>query len=465
MTNYRSSTLALISAVLLISEVLVFNASELSASVNYEDQVTTTATTISNQQIYPRTFFLDPSLLVNAKKIVKNGNNSILQEALTQVLFDADHFLTKKPSSVTDKTQLPPSGNKHDFLSQNPYRWQNPDTPNGLPYIFRDGKSNPEADSIPDKRTMDDTVNTVKILSLAYYFTDNNQYASKAAELLRVWFLDNATRMNPNLNYSEMIPGKDKSYSSGIIAGWSLVDIIDSIGMIQNSLSWTKKDQHEVELWFSKYLNWLLNSDVGKEESQKINNHGTYYDVQVSSFALFLNKTDVTESILKAVTQELTPVTLVSTPKEIAVKIQPDGRQPFELARPKSLAYSVFNLLGLFKLASIGQHVGIDLWNYKTPEGAGLQKALDYLLPYVIKDKSWPYEQIKRISTRDLADLLCQASIHYQNNRAYIEAYNSINRTDLPMDIENYDIMTCVFPNVVKQTERVHLDTRKSLTG
>ena len=141
------------------------------------------------------------------------------------------------------------------------------------------------------------------------------------------------------------------------------------------------------------------------------------------------------------------------------------ARQPFELARPKSLAYSVFNLLGLFKLASIGQHVGIDLWNYRTPEGAGLQKALDYLLPYAIKDKSWPYEQIKRISTRDLADLLCQASIQYQNNPAYIEAYNSINRTDIPMDIENYDIMTCVFPNVVKQTERVDSNTRKSLTG
>ena len=135
-----------------------------------------------------------------------------------------------------------------------------------------------------------------------------------------------------------MIPGKDKSYSSGIIAGWSLVDVIDSIGMIQNSLSWTKKDQHEVELWFSKYLNWLLNSDVGKEESQKINNHGTYYDVQVSSFALFLNKTDVTESILKAITHELTPATLISTPKVIAIKIQPDGRQPFELARPQILS-------------------------------------------------------------------------------------------------------------------------------
>jgi Alginate lyase len=441
--------LALISAVLLISGVVEFNSAGLFASANSEsDEASIIRIAISNHNFYPRTFFLDPLLLAKAKQVVKDDSNSILQEALIRVLLDANHFLTKKPTSVVDKTQLPPSGNKHDFLSQTPYRWRNPNTPNGLPYIFRDGENNPEANSIPDKRNMDDMVYTVKILSLAYYFTDDDKYASKAAELLRVWFLNNDTYMNPNLDYSEIIPGNDKLNPSGIMAGSYLTNIIDAIGLIQNSLYWTKKDQHEIELWFSKYLNWLLNSDVAKEETQKINNHGTYYDVQVSSFALFLNKTDITRSVLNAATNELTPASFVSTPKAIAVKIQPDGRQPFELARSNSLDYSMFNLLGLFRLATIGEHVGIDLWNYKTPKGAGLQKALDYLLPYAIKNKSWPYSQTKRIWTENLADLLCQASMHYQNSQSYIEAYNSINKTELPMNIDNYAI--CVAPIVVK---------------
>ncbi len=74
--------------------------------------------------------------------------------------------------------------------------------------------------------------------------------------------------------------------------------------------------------------------------------------------------------------------------KQIAATIQPDGRQPFELMRSNSLDYSMFNLLGLFKLAIIGQRLGMDLWHYKTSQGAGLQMALDYLLPYALKNKT-----------------------------------------------------------------------------
>ncbi len=210
------------------------------------------------------------------------------------------------------------------------------------------------------------------------------------------------------------------------MSGLNLPEVIDAIGLIQNSSAWTKQDQLGVEIWFSKYLDWLLNSDQGKEEAQKIDNHGTYYDVQASSIALFLNKTNIARSILQKNRDEL-----------ISVKIQPDGRQPFELRRTNSLDYSIFNLLGLFKLASIGQHIGIDLWNYKTPQGAGLQTALDYLLPYVLKKQPWPYSQIVPVDIKRLANLLCQAAVHYENNESYKEAYESMDLQDVIKDIDN----------------------------
>jgi hypothetical protein len=159
----------------------------------------------------------------------------------------------------------------------------------------------------------------------------------------------------------------------------------------------------------------------GKQEQLRLDNHGTWYDVQVSSIALYLNKTDIAKSIIQGITvHELIPK-----------QIEPDGRQPLELTRTHSLDYSIFNLLGLFKLADLGQHLGIDIWDYKTPQGAGLQKALDYLLPYILKKQRWPYLQIEPVNTKNLVELLCRAELHYQNNQSYMQACNSVSTKEI----------------------------------
>lgn len=46
-----------------------------------------------------------------------------------------------------DKTLVAASGNKHDYYSFPPYWWPNPDTQDGLPYIRKDGQTNPDANS------------------------------------------------------------------------------------------------------------------------------------------------------------------------------------------------------------------------------------------------------------------------------------------------------------------------------
>jgi hypothetical protein len=355
-----------------------------------------------------------------SKQAIKDNKNPVVQESLKQLLAQADSYLTEEASSVMEKKQIPSSGDKHDFLSLALYYWPDVTKSEHIPYIYHDGQINPEVYSIPDGKNMGKMIERVKILSVAYYFTDNILYASKASELLRVWFLNNNTRMNPNLQHSEVITGKNNGTQSGIIAASYFPDVIDSIALIHDSIPWTKQDQQGIELWFDKYLEWLLNSDFGKKESKKLNNHGTWFDVQASSIALFLNKTEITREILKN-----------NIDKLIAAKIQPDGRQPFELERRTSLDYHIYNLLAFFNLAKIGDNIGVDLWNYKTPQGSGLQKALDYLLPSALGKQTWPYKQIKLINTDRLLDLLCQATIHYEWNESYKQAYGSIDRLNV----------------------------------
>ena len=322
-----------------------------------------------------------------SKQMIEANRSLVGDDPFKQLLAQADYYLTKKPDSVMEKKQIPSSGDKHDFLSLSPYYWPDATKPNVLPYIL---------------------------------------YASKASELLRVWFLNSNTHMNPNLQHSELILGKNSGSHSGIIAGIYFPDLIDAIGLIQDSLFWTEHDQQGIELWFDKYLEWLLNSDFGKKESRTLNNHRTWFDVQVSSIALFLNKTEITRDILKN-----------NIDKLIGAKIQRDGTQPFEIHRRTSLDYYIFDLLAFFNLAKIGDHIGFDLWDYKTRQGSGLQKGLDYLLPYALGKKTWPHEQIRPIDKGKLMDLLCQATIHYGGNETYKEAYKSIHRQNVTEKIDN----------------------------
>lgn len=396
----------------------------------------------ANDQALPRTIVLDPTVLVNAKGSLKYNNNTILIKALNELVSHADSLLLNKPTSVVDKHELPPSGDIHDFLSLAPYRWPDPSKKDGLPYIGRDGETNPEIYTIPDKKNLDDMIHSVSILSAAYYFTDDIKYASKAKELLRVWFIDNSTKMNPHLKYSESVRGKSNLYSAGIMAGRNLTDVIDAIGLIQASSAWTKEDQAGLQSWFTKYLGWLMNSRLGNLEAQKINNHGTYYYLQVAAMAAFLNKTGIAKNTVEAFVQRPSVSAFIAPEKSLVVKIQPDGRQPFELQRNSSFDYSMFNLLGLFKLAAVGKNLGIDVWKFKTSDTPLLQKALDYLVPYFLKIESWPYPQVTKVNRYIALDLLCQGITRYpENGDVYSDAYSSLvtNRSFVGID----NLMLC----------------------
>ena len=387
-------------------------------------------------EILPRTILEDPYALAKMKELV-GKNDSTMKDYLGTVINQSNSFLIENPTSVMEKTQLPPSGNKHDFYSLAPYEWPNPDTPNGLPYVSRDGKVNPEIYTILDVTYLNDMIYRVKTLAVAYYFTDNTTYSSKAQELLRVWFLDNDTYMNPNLDYAEIEKGKGRLNPSGIMEGYNLPQLTDAIALLELSPKWSKEVQLGMQEWFGKYLDWLLNSHSGTIDGKRMNNHGNYYNMQVASIALYLNKTDFTKELLTSMMQNISSAPYEDFSKLIGVRINPDGSQPFELERSASLHYSVYNLLGLFQLANLGDRIGIDLWNHEA-QGAGLKKALDFILPYALEKKPWP-QGTQPIYEEYLAKLSCQAILHYDGNPLYAEAYKSVDTADLNIDL-NYPL-------------------------
>lgn len=353
------------------------------------------------QPVKPAVFVLDVQLLEKNKSLVLAKDASVMS-AYKILIKDADKALQFGPVSVMEKTNIPPGGDKHDYMSLAPYFWPDPSKPDGLPYLRKDGQTNPEVKEYKDKDYMPKLVDAVYTLSLAYYFSGNPAYAEHASQLLRVWFLDSATKMNPNLNYAQAIKGVNTGRGAGLIDARHFIKVIDAIGLLKGSRSWKKEDQEGMKQWFGSFLDWMQTSRNGVDEMDAPNNHGAWYDALRLSLALFTGNTDLAKKIV------------MNAMDRLDKQMDDQGKFPKEMARTISLHYTVFVMEAFFNIAQMADKVGIDCWNLTTPSGKSLKRAFDVLKPYITQAKNWDGQQIKPFDYEEGYSLLAQASRHFK---------------------------------------------------
>lgn len=292
-----------------------------------------------------------------------------------RVLLAAERYLREKPVTLVATRAARSPGGPHDYYSEADYWWPNPADPNG-PYIQRDGYSNPEKFTAHRDAVIRLSLH-VPALAAAWRLTGDERFARHAERHLDAWFVDEATRMAPHLNFAQAIIGKNTGRGIGVIDTLHLVEVARAVAVFgEHGFRLTHGDA--IRGWFRDYLNWMTTSKNGTEERDAKNNHGSCWALQAAEFARLAGDAAVREFVRGRFRTHLVPL-----------QIAPDGRQPLELARTKPYSYALFNLEALATLAHIASDNG-DLWHFETPDGRSLAKALAYMVPFVADKKSWP---------------------------------------------------------------------------
>jgi len=268
----------------------------------------------------------------------------------------------------------------NDYFSEGPYWWPDPKDPKA-PYIRKDGERN------PDRFTAHhDDIGKVGVsaLALALWGRMKNDASAfqRMDEIVRVWFVDPKTRMNPHLNYGQAVRGRNMGRGAGIIDSRPLIWAAFALRLAEGQTGWSAETSSGLRHWLAEYLQWLTTSKIGLDESKARNNHGTWYTAQCAALAIATGNREV-EAAMWRKCREL-----------VTSQLRPDGSAPQEEARTRSLSYSAMNLDGFSLICRMASLRGENLWAFQNPSGGSVAKSVEFLLPYVADPASWKKQQI-----------------------------------------------------------------------
>ncbi|MDC0336256.1 alginate lyase family protein [Pseudodesulfovibrio sp.] len=370
----------------------------------------------------PETILFSPEVLAETKRRVQERDPAVMP-AYKKLIEQADRALKAPAETVIFKPKPGPSGDIHDYWSLSPYWWPNPKSPGGLPYIRRDGMRNPTVDSDTyDRARMRRMSTDALTLALAWYLTDNEEYSGKGTALIWTWCCDSITRTNPNMNYAQSRLGLTHGHRTGIIETRDMIKVVEAARIMEPSKAWSKAVTRKVTAWFAEYVAWLQTSDFGKKEAAATNNHGTWYDVQLAVFSLYIGDTKLVRAIIDTL-----------GPRRLIEQIRPNGAMPAELDRSRSRHYTFFTLEAYFILAAVGERVGLDFWHWESPTNVSIKKAFDYAAPYLAEGEPWPFGDVGKYDPFMFTPLFHRAAMVYKEPR-YLEILQALPKDALQRD-------------------------------
>ena len=345
-----------------------------------------------------------------------------------RILKAVDKYLLQAPLTITAFPTSRSAGGLHDFYSQADYFWPNPNDPNG-PYINRDGQSNPE-NFDEHRKVMVALSIQMPALTAAWQLRGERRYGLKACDHLRAWFVTPETRMNPNLQFAQAVQGVTTGRSYGIIDTLHLVEVARAASFLMPQML-SAQDRLAVSAWFNSYLEWLVNSDHGKQERDAKNNHAMCWALQAAEFAHLVGNDTIRNDVYRRYREILLP-------DQAAI----DGSFPKELARTKPYSYSIFNFDIMAGLCQSLKGLAPDPPAFQLPNGRGLSKAAEFIYPYLKNKSAWKWakdvEHFDALPVRSPGLVFSGIAFHEQK---YIDLWKTLNPDPTDKEIiRNYPI-------------------------
>ena len=414
----------------------------------------------ANVKNIPPLILTNMSVLKSIRKRIASRDDT-LAHAAALLKIDAEDAMTAQswtegagPWSVMNQSAIAPSHNRHDYFSTAKYCWpcnticnatienitgndckawksgsdyhpQKCNNSTGLPWLCHDGYANPINDHL-GRGLWDSLYYTVPTLALSAFMTDNATQARRAALLTRTWFVEESSRMNPNLEFAQAIPGINNGTGGGIIDfsdHHKLLDILDAMTMLQASSdthvsqTWSESDAEALRQWVIDFKVWLNASHHAHQEQGSSNNHGTWFDVMASGLAVYTKDTQGVRQLCDSFLRD-----------RLAVQVQPAGASvehggpnagalPMEDSRTNSQSYHSMDADGLLILAQLCAQTpnAPDVIHTSTPcfdwkkrskhkwyspckDNSSLRVTLadvpDWAAPYAANVTAWPFRQI-----------------------------------------------------------------------
>ncbi|KAJ7507089.1 chondroitin AC/alginate lyase [Mycena galericulata] len=335
--------------------------------------------------------FVDPDYIAAGKFA------NTTEGAQESIISWAEELSAWGPWSVTNKSIVAPSGNKNDYMSWAPYFWPNCTgvgnttvlTPQQIwvtcPYVNRDGQFNPDRLTIDDIGAFFNLSDSILYNALAHSFQNKSSsiYSQNIARFVDVWFLNNQTGMNPNLNYAQMDRGPTGQVGertdvwtgthTGVLDLKGMVKITSGIMSLRkrNCTDWTDELDTAMNAWTQKYLTWLETNQLGVEECASLNNHGSFCFNQLAALKLLVNDVPGSVNVSNTYFHGIYQGQINST-----------GDQPFEASRTHPYHYRNYNLAAMITNARLFKYADptSDPWNLTTKDGTTIRDALNMVM-------------------------------------------------------------------------------------